>query len=52
LGTSFQQGNGANAEQQNNVNNKSGADRVGMQEGVMKGSIFAGIVAVVAMMAM
>lgn len=44
---SFSQGDGSSSS---SSSSKSGADKLGGQERVMKGSIFAGIVAVVAMM--
>jgi beta-glucanase (GH16 family) len=46
---SFSQGDGSSSS---SSSSKSGADKLGGQERVMKGSIFAGIVAVVAMMAL
>jgi len=47
----FSQGDGGSSSSSSS-SSKSGADKLGGQERVMKGSIFAGIVAVVAMMAL
>lgn len=44
----FSQGNGAG----NTNNSKNSADKLGSQERILKGSVFAGVIAVVAMMAM
>lgn len=48
----FSQGGDSSSSSSSSTSSKSGAEKLGAQEKVLKGSVFAGIVAVVAMMAL